>query len=276
MDTAQPFAVPGGLQFRLCVVLPGGPPRFGLLFLSGLLVWTLFNTGLGAATSSIVGNGSLVQKVWFPREILPFAAVGASIVSFFFQLIVLLIGLAAFQQWPKWSQIWMLIPAFVAIVLISTGIGLMLGALNVYYRDTGHFLELGLLALFWFTPIVYQYDFLARALREWGGTRAEWIIALNPLVAPIGVFHRVLYNPDNLDPVDKDKYFALLANDDGILGPLMWLSLLAGMILFIAGLRVFARMEANFGKRSSELHRDRGRSRIQTDFAPDRRRHFFP
>ncbi len=235
-------------SFVFGFVLKGGPPRFGLLFLSGLLIWNLFSTGLGSATSSVVGNGALVQKVWFPREILPIAAVGASIISFVFQMVVLVIGLAAFRQAPEWSLLWMLVPAFIAAVLLATGLGLILSAYNVYYRDTGHFLELAMLALFWFTPIVYQYDFVARSVRDWGGARAEWLIALNPMVAPLTVFHRVLYNPNNLEAEPREQFFGILLESDMHLFLMLMISLAMGILFCLLGFKIFARLEGNFGE----------------------------
>src|SRR3954463_10306005 len=70
-------------------ILQAGIPSFAIWLLSGLLVWNLFSTGLGGATSSVVGNSALVKKVSFPREILPLAAVGSTLVHFFLQSLVL-------------------------------------------------------------------------------------------------------------------------------------------------------------------------------------------
>src|SRR6476619_6337753 len=63
-------------------ILQAGIPNFAIWLLSGLLVWNLFSTGLGGATGSVVGNSALVKKVSFPREILPLAAVGSTVVHF--------------------------------------------------------------------------------------------------------------------------------------------------------------------------------------------------
>src|SRR6478609_495138 len=70
-------------------ILGSGIPSFPIYLLSGLLVWNLFSTGLGSACGSVVGNAGLVKKVDFPREILPLAAVGSTLIQFFLQSIVL-------------------------------------------------------------------------------------------------------------------------------------------------------------------------------------------
>ena len=89
------------------IILKSGIPAFPIWLLSGLLVWNLFSTGLGAATGSVVGNAALVKKVSFPREILPLAAVGSMLVHFFLQSIVLFVVLAIVQ----WHVAWAYVPA---------------------------------------------------------------------------------------------------------------------------------------------------------------------
>src|SRR5215470_16715764 len=89
-------------------ILGSGVPSFPIYLLSGLLVWNLFSTGLAAATSSVVGNAGLVKKVSFPREILPLAAVGSTLVHFFLQSRVLFAVLALVQWDVAWAYIPML------------------------------------------------------------------------------------------------------------------------------------------------------------------------
>ncbi len=229
------------------VVLDAGAPRYGLLLLSGLLVWNLFSIGLGSATASIQSNGPLVQKVWFPREILPIAAVGASFVSFCFQMTVLIVGLAAFGQVPKLSMLWLLIPALLITLLLATGMGLMLAALNVYYRDTSHFLELGLLAWFWFTPIVYTYDFVGKALEGLPG--GAYLAGLNPMMGPVITFKRVLYNPENVSEADQAAYFPLmLEQGTGFFVGMLAISLVFAIVFFVIGAKTFAKLEGDFGE----------------------------
>ena len=79
------------------LILESGIPSFPIFLLSGLLVFNLFQTALTAATGSVVGSASLVKKVAFPREILPLASVGAALVHFFLQSLVLCAALVIFQ-----------------------------------------------------------------------------------------------------------------------------------------------------------------------------------
>jgi ABC-2 type transport system permease protein len=225
------------------VVLRNGAPRFGLLLLSGLLAFNLFSVGLTAATTSITANGPLVQKVWFPREILPLAAIGANLITFFFQLTILMAGLAVFRQAPEWRMLWLTVPALVVTLMVATGLGLMLAALNVYFRDVQHFLELGLLTWFWFTPIVYLYDFVGKALGPW-----ERLAMLNPMIPVVTTFQRVVYNPTNFSPEKQSSFELLLGRST-----LWYLENLAisgamGLAFLYLGFKVFTHLEANLGE----------------------------
>ncbi|MEZ5379865.1 MAG: ABC transporter permease [Acidimicrobiales bacterium] len=230
------------------VILPSGAPRYGLLLLSGLQAWNLFSMGMTAATTSITGNATLVQKVWFPREILPLSAVGASFVTFWFQMIVLLIGLSAFRQAPAWDLLPLLIPALLVALLLGTGLGLLLSAVNVYFRDVQHFLELGVLTWFWFTPIVYQYDFVARAVTDRWGLGAERLTLLNPMIPVVTTFQRVLYNPENFDPQVQTDTFGFLMHDGWWFLQNLVIEIGVGLVVLMLGFRVFRRLEANFGE----------------------------
>ncbi len=226
------------------VIIQSPIERFGLYLLSGLLVYNLFSVGLTAATTSITSNGPLVQKVWFPREILPLASIGANCVTFCFQLIILLTGLAVFRQAPEWSMLWLTIPAILVTLLLSVGLGLFLSALNVYFRDVQHFLELGLMVWFWLTPIIYPYAGQADKLPI--GRMAM----INPLTPVVTVFHRVVYNPTNFErTIDNEKTFGILI-DEGTLWYVGNLSMafVVSMGLLLLGFKIFDRLEANLGE----------------------------
>ena len=85
------------------LVLKAGIPYFPVFLLSGLLAWNLFSSSLAGATGSITGNASLVNKVWFPREILPLAAIGANFVHFLLQGMVLVIALVVIPYSARWN-----------------------------------------------------------------------------------------------------------------------------------------------------------------------------
>lgn len=230
-------------------ILKNPTPRYGLLLLSGLLAFNLFSVGLTAATTSITANGPLVQKVWFPREILPLAAIGANLITFFFQMTILLVGLAIFRQAPEWRMLWLLPPALLLTLAIGAGLGLMLSALNVYFRDVQHFLELGLLTWFWLTPVVYPWGFVAKALNNKFGDGAERLAMLNPMIPIITTFQRVLYNPTHFTAPDQQEQFSEMIHRSSLwylenLG----ISAVFALIFLWGGYKVFSRLEGNLGE----------------------------
>jgi ABC-2 type transport system permease protein len=230
------------------LLLKNDIPRYALNLLAGLLVYDLFSAGTTGATSSVVANSVLVKKIWFPREILPVAAVGANLVPFMSRLVILGVGLAVFNQSPEWSMIWLLIPALAITLTMALGLGLLLSALNVLYRDVQHFLELAFLALFWFTPIVYNYDFVGNALRDQFGVSAERLAMLNPITPLVITFQRVLYNPTNFGPEDQAKFELMLRPTSWYLENLA-VSAVVSVVVLVVGLRVFARLEGSFAER---------------------------
>jgi ABC-2 type transport system permease protein len=178
------------LVFR--VLLRFGIPYYAFYLLSGLLAWNLFSTSLTTATQSIVGNASLVSKVRFPRATLPLASVGASAYHFGVQFAVLAGAMVIFGYLPFWDSGFALFPAALLILLVFvSALSFVLAALNVYFRDVGHLLELGLLAWFWMTPIVYASAWVQERLAD---TPGLWSLYLaNPMTGIVLAFQRGLY-----------------------------------------------------------------------------------
>lgn len=230
------------------VFLPSGVPRYPLKLLSGIVIYQLFSLGLNSCTNSITGNAPLIQKIWFPREIVPIASLGANLVTFGSELAILCIGLAAFRQSPEWTMIWLLIPAIVITLMLATGVGLMLAAMNVYFRDIEHFVSLGLLALFWFTPIVYAYDHIGQALISQFGEAYERVAMLNPMIPIVTTFQRVMYNPTNFS-VEEQAQFELLLRPTSWYVENLAISGVVALVFMYIGLRVFARLESGFAER---------------------------
>ena len=149
-----------------------------------------------AAPRRSPANGSLVGKVRFPREILPLAAVGAALVHFFLQSIVLITVLAILRFDVDWDYIWLLPLALVVLIVFAAALAVFLGALNVYARDTGHLLEIVMLAWFWLTPILYGYMLIADKLTEHHINSS--ILLANPVVPVVITFQRALYGQATL------------------------------------------------------------------------------
>ncbi|MDQ1456312.1 MAG: type transport system permease protein [Actinomycetota bacterium] len=228
------------------IILGSGIPAFPIWLLSGLLVWNLFSTGLGAATGSVVANSGLVKKVSFPREILPLAAVGSMLVHFFLQSMVLFVVLAIVRWDLAWAYVPLIPLALAVLLLLTSALGILLSAINVYLRDTSHFLELALLAWFWVTPIVYQFQLVG--LRH-GWSRWPWFA--NPVTPIVLIFQRAIYaRLDNVHTANGIRsvtpllphwpYWAFLAY--------LGYSLAFAVVTLAIAVRVFGRSEANFAE----------------------------
>jgi ABC-2 type transport system permease protein len=175
--------------------LPGNIPNFVVFLLAGLLPWTMFASSLSQATGSVVGNADLVKKVYFPRELLPLSSIGAGLVHFFAQFLVL-VAFLLITRYPFAGKASLLLPLALGVeLLLIAGLGLLLCALNVLARDIQYLLELGLLAWFWMTPIVYPSALVADQLAKHSiaGVPLIGIYLANPMARVVLAFQRGLY-----------------------------------------------------------------------------------
>jgi ABC-2 type transport system permease protein len=237
--------------FVFQIVLKNGIPGFAVLLIAGILPWNLFSSALPAACGSVVGNAAIVKKVSFPRETLPLAAVGASLVHFFLQLIVLVVFLGVFRRGPAIAYLPLLIPALITVVLLSSALGVLLAAVNVHLRDMQHLLEIGIQVWFWATPIVYAYRTVADRFVG-PGHKLHWLFVLyrlNPMTPIVLTFQRALYGATS--PRGTGGHVVAILPDHA--GPWWYLwQLLAvaafSIALFAFALKVFGRLEGNFAE----------------------------
>lgn len=156
-----------------------GDTPYALLVLSGLLPWQLVSTGILHASQSLVLNHALVTKTWFPRVILPVAAVGNGLVDFLVALGLLLVALVATSDPPSARAL--LLPAFAALALLpALGVGLWLAALNARYRDFAYLVPFALQLGQFVSPVGFASSIVPEAYRD--------LYGLNPLVAVIDGF----------------------------------------------------------------------------------------
>ncbi len=165
----------------------GTPIRNYALFLFvGLMVWTLFFSGISLASQSLISNSSLVTKVRFPREIIPAAAItGNAVIAG--AMLVIALPLCIWQSTGSLVPV-VLLPVYLLLALAFTmGLGLMLSAINVYFRDVGHIIQAIGVPWFFLTPIFYTYDSLPEAAQQhqivinllhWGNPISPFVIAV--------------------------------------------------------------------------------------------------
>jgi lipopolysaccharide transport system permease protein len=139
---------------RLAGVPSEGFP-YPLFAFTGLLPWTFFATAIANAGNSVVGSERLITKIYFPRLAIPFAAVGAAVVDFLVAFSLLAVMMVYYQVAPGPGLL--LLPAVcLAIVLAALGVGTLLAALNVAYRDFRYVIPFLVQVWMFSTPSVYM------------------------------------------------------------------------------------------------------------------------
>jgi lipopolysaccharide transport system permease protein len=184
-----------------------------------LLPWQLFAGALQRAGTSLVGNSNLLTKVYFPRLIIPMAAVAAGVVDFLLAFLVLAGMMIWYQIKLTWAVLYL--PLFVLLALLTAlAVGLWLSALNVQYRDVTHAIPFIIQAWMYASPVAYSTELIPSG--KW-----RIIYGLNPLAGVIQGFRWAL-----LGAAPPDE--------------LLVVSVLAVFVLLISGLYYFRRMEKTF------------------------------
>jgi len=171
---------------------------YPVFVLCGILPWNFFSTSVIGSIRSIVDNAPLVNKVYFPRELLPISNVLANMVNFLLALVILFVFLLIFQI-PLTG--WVLLLPLVVLVqfIFTTGVALIMATANVFYRDTQIIMEVVILAWFFLTPILYPIQILPRnyEIELFNITLVfdvwRWVNILNPMASIIATYRVILY-----------------------------------------------------------------------------------
>lgn len=192
---------------------------YALFLYVGLLPWNLFAASIASSMNSLVVNGSLLTKVYFPREVFVISTILAKIVDFLLASIVLVFFFILFQQSVTLNLLWV-IPIFLIQQLFTYGLSLIVAALNLFYRDIQYLFGLVLLVWMYLTPVIYPTEMFPEQYR--------WIFKLNPMAVFINAYRQVMLG--------------------GGMPNLMSLSLalLLSMVMLIGGYKFFKRLEGMF------------------------------
>jgi len=223
-------------------------PWFAVLFMSGYLVWSFFNSAALDSTGAVVGNANLVKKVRFPRVVLPLASVGFAGVHLVLQLVVLFVFLVPFYPDAFGPQLWLLVPALAVAVVFTVAMSLLASSLNVRYRDVQHLLEIIILAWFWLTPIVYPVTVVREELTNAGLLWMFKFYMANPMTPVVVAAQRAIYN-HSVVTADNGKLVQVLpAGGYGFY--VQWLAVAAAisLVLLVLGLWTFRRLQADFAE----------------------------
>jgi lipopolysaccharide transport system permease protein len=147
------------LFFGTLAKVPSENIPYPLFSYAGVLPWTLFSEGLTRSSNSLVLDSNLIQKVYFPRLLMPLSGVLSPLVDFSIAFLVLIGMMLYFGHYPSVTMFWIL-PFLLLELLFAIGVGLWLSAINVQYRDVRYavpfLIQLGLFA----SPVVYSVNFV--------------------------------------------------------------------------------------------------------------------
>lgn len=156
---------------------------YAIYLTSGILAWTLFSDTLTRCLDLFVGNGDLLKKMRVPKATLPLITAGTVIANNLVLFGTIIVIFAFLGHPPTLAVLWM--PVITAVlVLFAMGLGLVIGVLNVFFRDLAQLVPIILQFLFWFTPIVYPIVIIPEHIRP--------MLMFNPVYPLVSAYHDVL------------------------------------------------------------------------------------
>lgn len=177
---------------------PSGLNNYALWLVCGLLPWLFFNRVLTLGVDSLVANAGLIQKVYFPRIVLPLSLANATFFTWILEMGVLVIALTLLGSFVlPWLPL--LAVFMVLFALFSVGLAMVLSIVNVYFRDLSYLLTIVLQFWFYLTPILYPVEMVQTQSDRLGGLGGTSITLLNlyqvnPVEGFITIFRNLLYD----------------------------------------------------------------------------------
>jgi ABC-2 type transport system permease protein len=196
---------------------------YSLFLLCALLPWNFFSASLMGCIGSVVGNASLIQKTYFDRKLLPASNVAANFVSHLIEMALLTVVLAGFGDWEAVAFVPVTLLFMLVMAVFALGLGLLFSALNVYFRDVQHFMNIILLVWVYLTPVIYP-------LNLDGIHKYLTYLKINPMTEMTECFRSVLYY-GHLPSLFQFGYFVA-----------------AAFVALIVGWAVFSRLEARMAE----------------------------
>jgi lipopolysaccharide transport system permease protein len=203
---------------QLAKVPSDGVP-YPIFVYTGLLFWQFFSDALNETSNSLIANRAIITKIYFPRLILPVSSVITKFVDFAISAVVL-VGLMTYYGYTPHLSGLLIMPLLLALTFIAAlGLGLLLAAMNVKYRDVRYALPFFIQILMFVTPVIYPASLAGKY---------SWILALNPM-----------------DGVIQSARAALLGTTT-LNWTLIGTSAIAGIILLVIGITYFKKTERYF------------------------------
>lgn len=200
------------------------PSRVGIQYplfaLSGMVMWLYFTQAVSRTSSSTVDSAELISKVYFPRMVIPIAAVVPPLIEFAIAFVVVIGAMLAYGHVPQWEILLIPFPVLLAMA-VALGFGLWLSALHVRFRDVALVVPFMIQVGLFITPIVYPLAIIPHHL--------QWLYALNPVVGVLEIYRWCLF------PANGGPAWYVVA-----------VPIVASIMLIISGSIYFAHAEREF------------------------------
>lgn len=202
-------------------LLKGSQPHYTTFIIIAILPWNWFTSTIAQGTSTILGNGGIIKKVYFPREILPISVVSSGLINYLISCLIILIFLLF--SGIGYSFYILLLPIVVMIqYILQLGIILITSSINVYIRDLEYIINFFIQMLFYATPVLYSIEMFPPKIR--------WLLKLNPMGTLIDSYRDIFF-------YKQAPNFLMLA-----------FVLVLSLILLGLGIIIFKKLEKGFAE----------------------------
>jgi ABC-2 type transport system permease protein len=196
-------------------------PNYTMFLFTALIPWTFFTAALTQGSDSIVMNGNILKKVYFPREIIPISVVTSNVMNFLFSSLIMFFSILISGLGFSWYIL--LFPVILLIqYLLILGISFILSSITVYIRDMQHIIGVVLMAMFYATPIVYSLDMVPQNLKN--------LLMINPMTAIISSYRDILFYKQ----LPNLQHLAIM--------------FFVSLLLIYVGLIIFRKLQRNFAE----------------------------
>ena len=203
------------------LIMKSSLPNYTVFLCCGLIPWNFFSTAISRTSFTMIENGNIIKKVFFPREILPLSVVTSEAINFVISTIIILAFVLGYGMGiSKFIIFYPLVLLIQYFLLI--GISFIVSSVTVYFRDLQHFISIVLQLLFYATPIVYAPDSIP--------VNFQWILQYNPMTYIINGYRDIFYYQQIPD-------FASLL-----------MVLVGSLILCIIGYLIFNKLQKRFAE----------------------------
>ncbi len=166
------------------LIMKSSLPNYTVFLCCGLIPWNFFSSAISRTSFTMIENGNIIKKVFFPREILPLSVVTSEAINFVISTIIILAFVLGYGMGlSKFIIFYPLVLLIQYFLLI--GISFVVSSVTVYFRDLQHFIGIALQLLFYATPIVYAPDSIP--------ANFQWILQYNPMTYVINAYRDIFY-----------------------------------------------------------------------------------